>query len=67
MKKPKRDLEALRGRVLLVYQKELYIRNARANPNGLWGATITIAEMARELGVNRQALYRACPELVAPK
>lgn len=57
-----RDFEALRGRILLVFQDswryEGPLGELRIVP---W--KIGVAEIARELGVSRQAVYRACPEL----
>ena len=50
----------IRGRVLVIYGFEI-LRSTKA----LRGESI--ADIARELGVSRQALYRACPEFVGTK
>lgn len=55
-----KDYQALRGRVLLVFQDKW--------PQGQivpWAVPVSV--IATELGVSRQSVYRACPELAAPR
>lgn len=49
--------DALRGRVLLVFQR------VWAMYEGIVPGKLPVAVIARELGVTRQAVYKACPEL----
>lgn len=50
--------EAVRGRVLLVFQGTWDVYG------GLHPGALPVAVIARELGVTRQAIYAACPELI---
>jgi len=54
-----RDYEALRGRILLVFQDHLMM----CGTPGCWHLNASVAHVARELNVSRQAVYRAFPEL----
>jgi hypothetical protein len=58
-----RDYEALRGRILLVFQGEVtVVRGADGTEFLTLPAKLSIAAIARELNVTRQAVYRALPE-----
>ena len=50
-----RDFEALRGRILLVFQGYVI----QCGTPGCWHLNVSVADVARELNVSRQAVYRA--------
>ncbi len=57
----KRDIEALRGRILLVFQDNIV--HHESGGTLCTHFNVSVSWVARELGVTRQAVYRACPEL----
>jgi len=59
----KKDSEALRGRILLVYQDSwrTYLALRLMGITNPW--LLSVSKVARELGVSRQRVYRSCPEL----
>lgn len=58
-KRKPQDPEALRGRILLVFQHEIRITETRI----AIAFYLKVSDIARELGVSRQRVYRAVPEL----
>jgi hypothetical protein len=60
---PSYYLEALRGRVLLVFSEQVHW----ADDGSVCHFGVNTSDIARELGVSRQAVYRAFPELTRPK